>query len=103
MFVGGIDIVYFLCLSFALVSPRRLGASRGFAFVEFNSEEEATRWMEYKQVSGAVSKSHKNKTPIPQTHVRAHTTHTQSNKLAKLAIYVNKNQKIARTTTRNKN
>ena len=46
--------VLFFCvsLSFALVSSRRLGASRGFAFVEFNTEEEATRWMEYKQVSG---------------------------------------------------
>lgn len=30
---------------------KNLGASRGFAFVEFSTEEEATRWMEYKQVS----------------------------------------------------
>lgn len=28
-----------------------LGTSRGFAFVEFNTQEEATRWMELKQVS----------------------------------------------------
>lgn len=54
-FVDGIDICiisFCVSLSFALISSRRLGASRGFAFVEFNTEEEATRWMEYKQVSG---------------------------------------------------
>ncbi|WP_143213158.1 hypothetical protein [Acinetobacter baumannii] len=27
-----------------------LGESRGFAFVEFRTEEEATRWICYKQV-----------------------------------------------------
>lgn len=58
----GIDIVYFLCLSFALVSSPRLGASRGFAFVEFNTEEEASRWMEFKQVSGVKATSHENQT-----------------------------------------
>lgn len=31
--------------------PSNLGASRGFAFVEFNTEVEAIRWMEFKQVS----------------------------------------------------
>lgn len=36
---------------FVLLYPKILGASRGFAFVEFSTEEEATRWMEYKQVS----------------------------------------------------
>lgn len=50
----GIDIVlFFLCSFFSfrhLWKQRNLGASRGFAFVEFNTEEEATRWMEYKQV-----------------------------------------------------
>jgi len=41
-----IDIV-FCCLFYS----HNIGASRGFAFVEFSTEEEATRWMEYKQVS----------------------------------------------------
>ncbi|XP_055295047.1 RNA-binding protein 5-B-like [Sitodiplosis mosellana] len=35
--------------SIRLIRKRKTGASRGFAFVEFNTEEEATRWMEYKQ------------------------------------------------------
>lgn len=37
-----------MCL---LSSVQNLGASRGFAFVEFNTEAEAINWMEYKQVS----------------------------------------------------
>lgn len=36
-----------LCLCMFL----RLGASRGFAFVEFSTVHDATRWMEAKQVS----------------------------------------------------
>ncbi|XP_031618971.1 RNA-binding protein 5-like [Contarinia nasturtii] len=35
--------------SIRLIRKRKTGTSRGFAFVEFNTEEEATRWMEYKQ------------------------------------------------------
>lgn len=42
-----------LCFCFFSFSHlfKNLGSSRGFAFVEFNTEEEASRWMEYKQVS----------------------------------------------------
>ena len=32
-----------------------IGASRGFAFVEFNAAEEATRWMEMKQVENKTT------------------------------------------------
>lgn len=32
-----------------------IGASRGFAFVEFNATEEAMRWMEMKQVETSVN------------------------------------------------
>lgn len=38
-----------------------LGASRGFAFVEFNTTEEAAQWMEYTQVSTTQLKEQKNK------------------------------------------
>lgn len=34
-----------------LIRRKKTGASRGFAFVEFRTEEEATRWICYKQVS----------------------------------------------------
>lgn len=44
-----------------------LGASRGFAFVEFNTEQEATRWMEYKQVPLYHTKQPKKK---EQTNAR---------------------------------
>lgn len=55
---GGIDIELFFCVLFffsarfirVVQQTTILGASRGFAFVEFNTEEEASRWMEYKQV-----------------------------------------------------
>ncbi|XP_059619269.1 RNA-binding protein 5 [Phlebotomus argentipes] len=36
-------------VSIRLIRRKKTGASRGFAFVEFNTEQEATRWMEYKQ------------------------------------------------------
>ncbi|XP_037024190.1 RNA-binding protein 5-like isoform X3 [Bradysia coprophila] len=36
-------------VSIRLIRKRKTGASRGFAFVEFNTEEEARSWMEYKQ------------------------------------------------------
>ncbi|KAJ6648831.1 RNA-binding protein 5 [Pseudolycoriella hygida] len=36
-------------VSIRLIRKRKTGASRGFAFVEFNTEEEARNWMEYKQ------------------------------------------------------
>lgn len=39
------------CVCSLSLSLNRLGVPRGFAFVEFSTEEEATRWMEYKQVS----------------------------------------------------
>ncbi|XP_055685562.1 RNA-binding protein 5-like isoform X2 [Lutzomyia longipalpis] len=36
-------------VSIRLIRRKKTGASRGFAFVEFNTEQEATRWMDYKQ------------------------------------------------------
>lgn len=39
------NIVGYLCGYYCV------GASRGFAFVEFTTLQEATRWMEMKQVS----------------------------------------------------
>lgn len=45
-------IVDFLQKHFVFASySNYLGASRGFAFVEFNTVEEAARWMELTQVS----------------------------------------------------
>uniref|UniRef100_T1GDM4 RRM domain-containing protein n=1 Tax=Megaselia scalaris TaxID=36166 RepID=T1GDM4_MEGSC len=35
--------------SIRLIRKRKTGASRGFAFVEFNSIQEAKSWMDYKQ------------------------------------------------------
>uniref|UniRef100_A0A182K4M0 RNA-binding protein 5 n=1 Tax=Anopheles christyi TaxID=43041 RepID=A0A182K4M0_9DIPT len=37
-----------------LIRKRKTGESRGFAFVEFRTEEEATRWICYKQVPKGV-------------------------------------------------
>uniref|UniRef100_A0A182WRW4 RNA-binding protein 5 n=1 Tax=Anopheles quadriannulatus TaxID=34691 RepID=A0A182WRW4_ANOQN len=37
-----------------LIRKRKTGESRGFAFVEFRTEEEATRWICYKQVPNGV-------------------------------------------------
>ncbi|GAB0094536.1 RNA-binding protein 5-A [Sergentomyia squamirostris] len=36
-------------LSIRLIRRKKTGASRGFAFVEFSTEQEATRWMDIKQ------------------------------------------------------
>lgn len=59
-----------------------LGTSRGFAFVEFNTQEEATRWMEFKQVSHeehviniTYTSTHTHHAPY-YTPTHTHTPHT---------------------------
>lgn len=67
--------LYHFCvsLSFALVSSRRLGASRGFAFVEFNTEEEATHWISLKQVSGVKQSKKRTKPARASAHVQSNS------------------------------
>ena len=40
--------------------PLYLGASRGFAFVEFNQLPDAVRWMEINQVASSLFSPHLN-------------------------------------------
>lgn len=56
-------------LCFWSIFSNCIGTSRGFAFVEFNTQEEATRWMEFKQVSQRTRYSTFTLHPHTLTHV----------------------------------
>lgn len=82
-----IDIVFCVC---SLL--QNLGASRGFAFVEFSTEEEATRWMEYKQVSLYLAQFKPNKTTniirISHSRNRDWTDFSQSLSLSTITLHM---------------